>query len=45
MYRNKNDMAMAGNTKPTRGTRIEGKRSALIIKTHSANAFIITVRV
>jgi hypothetical protein len=28
MYRNKNAMAAAGKTIPTRGTRIEGKKAA-----------------
>jgi hypothetical protein len=32
MYKNKNAIATPGNTIPTRGTRIEGKKEAAIIK-------------
>jgi hypothetical protein len=32
MYKNKNAIATAGNTKPTVGTRIEGRKEAAIIK-------------
>jgi hypothetical protein len=31
MYKNKNAIATAGNTKPTVGTRIEGRKEAAII--------------
>jgi hypothetical protein len=41
MYKNNNDIAIAGNTNPTKGTKIEGKRSALIIQTPSDTDFII----
>jgi hypothetical protein len=32
MYKNKNAIATAGNTKPTVGTRMEGRKEAAIIK-------------
>jgi hypothetical protein len=32
MYRNRKAIATAGNTKPTVGTRMEGKKEAAIIK-------------
>jgi hypothetical protein len=32
MYRNRKAMATAGKTRPTRGTRIEGKKEAAILK-------------
>jgi hypothetical protein len=32
MYRNRKAIATAGKTKPTRGTRIEGRKDAAIIK-------------
>jgi hypothetical protein len=32
MYKNKNAIATAGNTKPTVGTRIEGRKEAAIIR-------------
>jgi hypothetical protein len=32
MYINKNAIAIAGNSKPTVGTRIEGRKEAAIIK-------------
>jgi hypothetical protein len=31
MYKNKNAIATAGKTRPVKGTKIVGKRSALII--------------
>lgn len=32
MYKNKEAIAIAGNTNPTNGTKIEGKKLAAIIK-------------
>jgi hypothetical protein len=32
IYKNRNAMAIAGKTKPTVGTRIEGKKEAAMIK-------------
>jgi hypothetical protein len=32
MYMNKNAIATAGKTKPTRGTKIEGRKDAAIMK-------------
>jgi hypothetical protein len=32
IYKNNNAMAIAGNTKPTVGTRIEGRKEAAMIK-------------